>query len=162
MSSDLLRRLDALVDSAASSLPPQAQAYLTRTNLQSFLRIVVIVATYLLFRPHLETLFRKITGTPDKRQEEIKARIEFLQQQQQQEAAAMFGGKIPVLNKEGKILKLVTPEEAETLKRQGAAVDGPTGSTGTGTGTGTSANGPTSAGGNGGKPKKKAKTKKKA
>ncbi|KAL6251673.1 hypothetical protein RBB50_001883 [Rhinocladiella similis] len=141
------------LDSITSSLPPQVQAYLTRANLQSILRIVVIIATYILFRPHLESLFRKITGTPDKRQEEIKARLEFLRQQKEKaEAPAMFSGKIPVLNKEGKILKLVTPEEAETLKKRGAAVDDPTS---------TSTSSPNGAGGGKGK-KGRTTTKKKA
>ncbi|KAJ9622189.1 uncharacterized protein PV06_06452 [Exophiala oligosperma] len=141
------------LDSIKTSLPLQVQPYLTHTNLQSFLRIVVIIATYLLFRPHLESIFRKITGTPDKRQEEIKARLEFLQRQKEKsEAMAMFGGKIPVLNKEGKVLKLVTPEEAEMLKAQGAAVDGPSPR---------STNSPGGAGAGAGKGKK-GKSKKKA
>jgi hypothetical protein len=81
-----------------------------------------------LFRPHLESLFRKITNTPDKRQEEIKARLEFLQQQKDGTTGNpnpnnlslgpnTFGGKIPLVNREGKIVKLLTPEEAEAMKK---------------------------------------------
>ncbi len=122
---NLLDTLDTFLSDLHSSLPPALQAYFTRSNVQSLLRAIIILSTYLLFRPHLESLFRKITGTPDKRQEEIKARLEFLKQQkdgnpnpQPNLDPAMFGGKIPLVNREGKIVKLLTPEEAEAMKKQ--------------------------------------------
>jgi hypothetical protein len=128
--SNLLDTLDTFLSSLHSSLPPLLQSYLTRPALQTLLRSIIILSTYLLFRPHLESLFRKITKTPDKRQEEIKARLEFLQQQKDgitgnpkpnpnnlSLGPNTFGGKIPLVNREGKIVKLLTPEEAEAMKK---------------------------------------------
>ncbi|ETI20998.1 hypothetical protein G647_07341 [Cladophialophora carrionii CBS 160.54] len=74
---NLAEHLDSLHD----ALPPSLQAYFTRQNIQLLLRVVVIISTYTLFRPHLESLFRKATGTPDQREEEIKARVELARQQ---------------------------------------------------------------------------------
>ncbi|KAK7905468.1 hypothetical protein LTR67_000190 [Exophiala xenobiotica] len=130
--SNLLDTLDTFLSSLHSSLPPLLQSYLTRPALQTLLRSIIILSTYLLFRPHLESLFRKITKTPDKTQEEIKARLEFLQQQKDgitgnpkpnpnpnnlSLGPNTFGGKIPLVNREGKIVKLLTPEEAEAMKK---------------------------------------------
>jgi Protein trafficking PGA2 len=46
-----------------------------KENLYNFLRLVMIVTTYLLFRPYLEQLFRKMSGAPNARQEQLRARV---------------------------------------------------------------------------------------
>ncbi|OQU99011.1 hypothetical protein CLAIMM_04716 [Cladophialophora immunda] len=97
-------------------LPPALQAYFTRQNLQALLRVVVAISTYVLFRPHLEGLFRKITGTPDRREEEARARLEFLRQQQQQQgaggAAVGSGGQgksVGIVGEDGRVYQVVPP-----------------------------------------------------
>lgn len=56
-----------------------ASPHLSRTNLQYILRLIVIISTYILFRPHLEALLRKATGAPDPRATELENRLRFLQ-----------------------------------------------------------------------------------
>ena len=120
--SALLAQLDTLSDTFQSHLPPQLQPYFTRTNLQTILRVIVIISTFLLFQPQLDRLLRKVTGKPDPRQAEIDARLEFLKQQKEGGVlggmpSASLGGKVPVVNKEGKIVKLITPEQAGALNK---------------------------------------------
>ncbi|KIV87201.1 hypothetical protein PV11_02763 [Exophiala sideris] len=128
--SALFSQLDTLSDTFQSHLPPQLQPYFTRSNLQTLLRIIVIISTFLLFQPQLDRLLRKIAGRPDPRQAEIDARLEFLKQQKEGGVIGgmpmpSFGGKIPVVNKEGKVVKLISPEEAEALKRARAYKNSP-------------------------------------
>ena len=68
--------VQAQLDSLTVTLDP----YMTRSNAQYMLRIVVIISTYLLFRPHLEALFRKASNTPDARQVELENRLQFLRE----------------------------------------------------------------------------------
>jgi hypothetical protein len=83
---DLLTAVQSRLPSQLESLllPASVQPYVTRDHVQTALRVVVIVATYLLFRPHLESLFRVMTGRKDPRQEEIQARLAFLNRQKQE------------------------------------------------------------------------------
>lgn len=53
--------------------------YMTRDNLQFGMRIVVVLLTFLLFRPHLESLYRTLTNNPDPRTVELQNRLRFLQ-----------------------------------------------------------------------------------
>ncbi|OCT44670.1 hypothetical protein CLCR_06405 [Cladophialophora carrionii] len=85
MSFSFFPNLAEHLDSLHDALPPSLQAYFTRQNIQLLLRVVVIISTYTLFRPHLESLFRRATGTPDQREEEIKARVELARQQRERE-----------------------------------------------------------------------------
>ncbi|KIX92884.1 uncharacterized protein Z520_11360 [Fonsecaea multimorphosa CBS 102226] len=100
-------------------LPPALQAYLTRQNLQTLLRVIVALSTYILFRPHLESLFRKMTGTPDRREEEARARMEFLRrQQQQQQQQPQTGGQggnrsMGIVGKDGKVYQVVSPAQQQ-------------------------------------------------
>lgn len=55
-----------------SSLNP---GNITRENLQDLLRLIMVIATYLLFRPYLEQIFRRISGTPDRQQSQLQARV---------------------------------------------------------------------------------------
>ncbi|KAI1624435.1 hypothetical protein EDD37DRAFT_411456 [Exophiala viscosa] len=128
--SALLSQLDTLSDTFQSHLPPQLQPYFTRSNLQTILRVIVILSTFLLFQPQLDRLLRKLAGKPDPRQAEIDARLEFLKQQKEGGVlggmpSASLGGRIPVVNREGKIVKLISPEEAEALKRAQSAKKSP-------------------------------------
>ncbi|EXJ84687.1 hypothetical protein A1O3_05357 [Capronia epimyces CBS 606.96] len=118
----LLTRVETISSTLHSQLPPHVQPYLTRENLQSFLRLVVLLATYLLFRPHLESLMRKISGKPDPRQAEIEARLAFLKKQREGTVATtvVMPGTQPgdgakrntqVVARDGKIVGLVKPEE---------------------------------------------------
>lgn len=122
--SALLTHLDDLSATIQSSLPPQLAPYFTRANLQSILRLVVIISTYILFRPHVDRLIRKAYGTPDPRQDEIDARVEFLKQQQQ--GMTSVGGKVPIVNKDGKIVKLINPEEAKEASKKQSKKQTPT------------------------------------
>lgn len=115
----LLTHVETLACQLRSHLPPAAQPYLTRDNVQGVLRVIVIAATYLLFRPHLEGLMRKMSGTPDPRRAEIEARREVLRQyqqdpeehqrrQQQRQVEVDVGGKkrMAVVGPDGKIIGL--------------------------------------------------------
>ena len=119
MSSFTFSDLNPYLDAVRDSLPPQVQVYFTRQNLQLLLRVIIIIASYTLFRPYLESLFRKVTGTPDQREEEIKARMEFLKQQRE------GGGAVPprsvgVVGKDGKVYKVPKTKKAEEPVAQGS------------------------------------------
>ncbi|KEF54026.1 uncharacterized protein A1O9_09821 [Exophiala aquamarina CBS 119918] len=132
------------------NLPPFVQTYLlaissspylTRTNLQYSLRLIVIISTYLLFRPHLEALFRRATGTPDARREELQNRLKFLQDLKEgkvkpQGGVEVVDGKVvlrpnPVKRDaegakakgrgQGKVVKLVVPGDEVDVGVQDAA-----------------------------------------
>lgn len=122
--SALLTRIETISTNIQSQLPPTLQPYATRDNLQSFLRFVVLIATYILFRPHLESLLRKISGKPDPRQAEIEARIEFLKKQQEGTVATTMvmpgsqaGGaarrNVKVVTRDGKIVGMVKEEDED-------------------------------------------------
>jgi hypothetical protein len=125
--SALLTYLDSLSSTIQSTIPPSLHPYLTRENLQSFLRIIVLLGTYLLFRPHLESLLRKISGKPDPRQAEIEARLEFLKKQQEGTVATTMvlpgeGGErreVKVLARGGKIVGFVNEDEEGGEKGKG-------------------------------------------
>ncbi|ETN41642.1 uncharacterized protein HMPREF1541_03578 [Cyphellophora europaea CBS 101466] len=56
--------------------PRTIRAYLSDPKaFRNALRLIVIVAAYLLMRPHLETLLRKVSGAPERREEALKARV---------------------------------------------------------------------------------------
>ncbi|KIW82053.1 hypothetical protein Z517_05080 [Fonsecaea pedrosoi CBS 271.37] len=105
-------------------IPPALQAYFTRQNLQAVVRVIVGISTYILFRPHLESLFRKVTGTPDRREEEARVRVEYLRQQQEAVAAVAGGqGKsVGIVGKDGKIYQVVPPQRGQ--QQQQAAAGG--------------------------------------
>lgn len=44
--------------------------------LRNVLRVVVVVVAYLLMRPHLDRLVRRLSGAPERREEVLKARLE--------------------------------------------------------------------------------------
>ena len=44
-------------------------------GLRNVLRVVVVATVYLLFRPHLDRLIRKMSGAPDSRAEALKVRV---------------------------------------------------------------------------------------
>ena len=52
-------------------------------TLHNLLRLVMIIATYLLFRPYLSQFFRHISGAPDTRDEQIKARLAAMVEKQE-------------------------------------------------------------------------------
>ncbi|KAJ9613267.1 hypothetical protein H2200_003209 [Cladophialophora chaetospira] len=106
--------LQPYLDSIHDSLPPQAQTYFTRQNIQLLLRSIVIISTYLLFRPQLERLFKKVTGTPDQREEELKARLEFLRQQKDGESTGATPKKsVGVVGKDGSVHKVAPSKQTE-------------------------------------------------
>ena len=113
----LLESIESNINTLRESLPPPLQAYFTRTNIQLLLRVIVIISTYILFRPHLESLFRKVTGTPDRKQEEIKARLEFLKQQQ--DGGSGMPKNVGMLGKDGKVNR-VTPQQGQGQGQQKA------------------------------------------
>lgn len=127
----LLTHVETLASQLRSHLPPSTQPYLTRDNVQGLLRVIVIAATYILFRPHLEGLMRKMSGTPDPRRAEIEARMEVLrqhqqnpeeqQQQQQRQVEVNVGGKkrIAVVGSDGKITGLKDSDADGAGKRNG-------------------------------------------
>ncbi|KIW97953.1 uncharacterized protein Z519_01537 [Cladophialophora bantiana CBS 173.52] len=119
--------IPTLLEPYRENLPPAVQAYLTRTNLQALLRVIVAISTYALFRPHLESLFRKMTGTPVRREEEARARLEFLRRQQQEGsgvAAGAGGGagkankSVGIVGKDGKIYQVVPPQVGQQQQQQ--------------------------------------------
>ncbi|EXJ75227.1 uncharacterized protein A1O5_01923 [Cladophialophora psammophila CBS 110553] len=114
-----------LLEPYLENLPPAVQAYLTRTNLQTLLRVIVAISTYALFRPHLESLFRKMTGTPDRREEEARARLEFLRRQQQEGSGVAAGAgagrtnkSVGIVGKDGKIYQVVPPQGGQQQQQQ--------------------------------------------
>ncbi|EXJ94393.1 hypothetical protein A1O1_02787 [Capronia coronata CBS 617.96] len=128
--SELLNRIETISTNIKSHLPPQFQPYLTHDNLQSFLRFIIVIAAYLLFRPHLESLFRKISGRKDPRQAEIEARIEFLKKQREGTAVtsmvmpgAQAGGaaqrNVKVVTRNGKIVGMVNEDDGKGGKKGG-------------------------------------------
>ncbi|RVX67605.1 hypothetical protein B0A52_08134 [Exophiala mesophila] len=68
--------------------------YMTRSNLQFGMRIVVVLLTFLLFRPHLETLYRKLTNNPDPRTVELQNRLRFLQDLKEGKIAPQGGVQV--------------------------------------------------------------------
>jgi len=138
----LLQSLPPAVQSYLLSI--QSSPYLTRSNLQYALRLIVIISTYLLFRPHLEALFRRATGTPDARREELQNRLKFLQDLKEgkikpQGGVEVVDGKVvlrpnPVRKDakgtgKGKVVKLVVPgddAEGDDGKGGGAGAQSPT------------------------------------
>ncbi|KAK5059847.1 hypothetical protein LTR84_009730 [Exophiala bonariae] len=98
-----------------------ASPHLSRTNLQYILRLIVIISTYILFRPHLEALLRKATGAPDPRATELENRLRFLQDLkdgkiQPQGGVEVVDGKV--------VLKPRAPAGAgvmKTLEKSGAS-----------------------------------------
>ena len=52
-------------------------------TLHNLLRLVMIIATYLLFRPYLSQFFRHISGAPDTREEQMKARVAAMIEEQE-------------------------------------------------------------------------------
>lgn len=52
-------------------------------SLHNLLRLVIIVATYLLFRPYLSQFFRYVSGAPDTREEQVKARVAGMVEEQE-------------------------------------------------------------------------------
>lgn len=52
-------------------------------TLHNLLRVVIIIAAYLLLRPHLDRLFRHISGAPDTRTEQLKARLSVMHEEQE-------------------------------------------------------------------------------
>lgn len=111
-----LSNLTALPEQLYDAIPPSVQPFVTRQNLQNILRIVVIIATYLLFRPHLETLFRKASGFPDPRQAEIQARLEALQTGEKitpQTGRPKGVAGVGMVGSGGRVVKLVIPEGEE-------------------------------------------------
>ncbi|KAJ4526256.1 hypothetical protein HRR83_001447 [Exophiala dermatitidis] len=125
--SSILQRIDTLSSTIQSSLPENLQPYFTRANLQSFLRFIVIVLTYLLFRPHLESLIAKVSGRPDPKRAEVDARLEVLRRQKEQQEQGGEAGltkseimmpqadgtmkKVGVVARNGKIVGLVKDED---------------------------------------------------
>ncbi|OAP64785.1 hypothetical protein AYL99_00757 [Fonsecaea erecta] len=117
MSNFSVRDIPALLE---PYLPPALQVYLTRQNLQTLLRVIVAISTYILFRPQLESLFRKMTGTPDRREEEARARMEYIRlQQERQQAAAGLGKSVGIIGKDGKIYQVVPPPQSRQQQQQG-------------------------------------------
>ena len=51
--------------------------------LHDLLRLVIIVATYLLFRPYLSQLFGYISGAPGTRDDQVKARVTAMLEEQE-------------------------------------------------------------------------------
>ena len=52
-------------------------------TLHNLLRLVMIIATYLLFRPYLSQFIRHISGAPDTREEQMKARVASMVEEQE-------------------------------------------------------------------------------
>ncbi|KAL2444017.1 hypothetical protein ABEF95_014748 [Exophiala dermatitidis] len=107
----ILERIDTFSSKIQSTLPQELQPYFTRDNLQSFLRFIVIVLTYLLFRPHLETLIAKVSGRPDPRRAEVEARLEVLRKQKEQQEQ---GGEAGLTKSE-----IMMPQADGTMKKVG-------------------------------------------
>ena len=55
---------------------PWLESLADRETLLNLLRLTAIICGYLLIRPHIDTLFHKISGAPDTRAEVLKARVE--------------------------------------------------------------------------------------
>ncbi|EHY59285.1 hypothetical protein ABEF95_014532 [Exophiala dermatitidis] len=128
--SSILQRIDTLSSTFQSSLPENLQPYFTRANLQSFLRFIVIVLTYLLFRPHLESLIAKVSGRPDPKRAEVEARLEFLKQQKEGQSELTKSEimmpqadgtmkKVGVVARNGKIVGLVQDENDKGTNGEG-------------------------------------------
>ncbi|KIW63954.1 hypothetical protein PV04_08915 [Phialophora macrospora] len=112
--SSFFPNLSEYLDSVHDALPPYLQAYFTRQNIQLLLRVVVIISTYTLFRPHLESLFRKATGTPDRREEEIKARMAALKQQREGgggSSAPQPRAGVGMVRQQGTVYRVVPPAQ---------------------------------------------------
>ena len=66
----------------SSSLPSIADIT-DPVSLHNLLRLVIVVATYLLFRPYLSQFLRYISGAPDTREEQVKARVAAMVEEQE-------------------------------------------------------------------------------
>jgi hypothetical protein len=111
MSSLSFPDLTPYLDSVHDSLPPSLQPYFTRQHIQLVIRGIVILSTFLLFQPRLAAIFRKATGMPDEREEELKARLDFLQQQRE------GGGGVPpknfgIVGKDGSVRRVAPVKQA--------------------------------------------------
>jgi hypothetical protein len=134
MSSFSFPNLSEYLDSVHDALPPYLQAYFTRQNIQLLIRVVVIISTYTLFRPHLESLFRKATGAPDRREEEIKARMASLKQQREgggagssaspRGAAAGAGVGVGMVGQQGTVYRVVSPTQGAAGTTKGKTKGG--------------------------------------
>ena len=51
-------------------------------TLHNLLRLVIIIATYLLFRPYLSHFFQYVSGVSDVREEQVKARVAAMVEEQ--------------------------------------------------------------------------------
>lgn len=149
-------QIETLLTRIYTSLPPAIQQtltttqarihespYLTRTNIQFSLRIVVVIMTLLLFRPHLETLYRNLTNTPDPRKVELENRLRFLQDLKDgkvkpQGGVEIVDGKVVLkphpkptaqgkknakVGGKGKVVKLVVPGEGDRGGESAAGKD---------------------------------------
>jgi hypothetical protein len=128
--------LSEYLDSVHDALPPYLQAYFTRQNIQLLIRVVVIISTYTLFRPHLESLFRKATGAPDRREEEIKARMASLKQQREGGGAGSSasprgaaagtgaGAGVGMVGQQGTVYRVVSPTQGAAGTTKGKAKGG--------------------------------------
>jgi len=105
--SALLDYVDSYLSIIHESLPPQLQLYFTRTNIQQILRVIVIISTYIMFKPHLESLYRTMTGKPDSRQEEIQARLEFLRKQKEGGGAGGGPKNVGIVGNDGQVHRVV-------------------------------------------------------
>lgn len=129
----LTRTFHTLPESVQTQLVTVASSpHLSRTNLLYILRLVVIIATYILFRPHLEALLRRATGAPDPRKTELENRLRFLQDLkdgkiQPQGGVEVIDGKVVVKPRsgvnapKGAAAEMVTPGK-EKKKGRGKVV----------------------------------------
>ena len=53
--------------------------------LRNVLRVVVVVVAYLLMRPHLDTLFRRLSGAPERREDALKVRVAAMREEERRE-----------------------------------------------------------------------------
>lgn len=103
----LTRTFHTLPESLQTQLVTIASSpHLSRTNLLYVLRLIVIIATYILFRPHLEALLRRATGAPDPRKTELENRLRFLRDLkdgkiQPQGGVEVIDGKVVVKPRSG-------------------------------------------------------------
>ena len=64
---------------------PWLDSLADKETLHSLLRVVIIIAGYLLFRPYLDQIMRWMSGAPDTRQEQFIATVQAQAEQQQKQ-----------------------------------------------------------------------------
>jgi hypothetical protein len=83
---------------------------LSRENIQNAIRLIVIITSYLLLRPHIAKFFAWSFGAPNREDEEMKARL------QAQVDAGVRKEKVRAAVREGEREKEVRRREAVGVK----------------------------------------------